>query len=289
MSVYYKILTNAATMRLGAEQMVKTGLMTTTGEKFSMELWDSWDEVEQRNFLVEFFIRRWDDLTPAAKDAEISAMPQKCHKCGLASSDLLAREGRTLAPDAGVGYSALYCSICAMKVLANTPTTMLITLRPHNNWSWEPREGARVRLHSLKGRADLNGKVGRLVCLVEASGRWGVRVDASSESIQVKPTNFTSHQLWKLKLPADGSTPIRDVIEQVRARVGMHYRPSQFSLWRAGVLLGEDTVDAAGAAFPARLRDYAADDDLQDPATRMLDVLITPLNETTKDAPQEVT
>ena len=37
---------------------------------FTMQLWDTWDEEEQRNFLIAFFIQLWDSRSAAEKQAE---------------------------------------------------------------------------------------------------------------------------------------------------------------------------------------------------------------------------
>ena len=111
MSVYYKILTNAATMRFGAEKMVQSNIKMTDGSPFTMQLWDTWDEEEQRKFLIAFFIQRWDSLSFAAKQAEVLKMPKECYRCGMVPPH------GVMSPCAGVGYSALTCSDCALKVL----------------------------------------------------------------------------------------------------------------------------------------------------------------------------
>ena len=114
MSVYYKILTNAATMRFGAEKMVQSNIEMTTDDgwaPFTMQLWDTWDEEEQRKFLIAFFIQRWDSLSFAAKQAEVLKMPKECYRCGMVPPH------GVMSPCAGVGYSALTCSDCALKVL----------------------------------------------------------------------------------------------------------------------------------------------------------------------------
>ena len=108
-SVYFKILYNAQTMRMGAEMMVHPDIEVEEGVPFTMQLWDTWDEDEQRNFLIAFLIQRWDSLSAAEQQAEVLKMPQECYRCGAAAP--------YMAPCAGVGYSALTCSDCAMKVL----------------------------------------------------------------------------------------------------------------------------------------------------------------------------
>lgn len=287
MSVYYKILTNAATMRLFAEKMVQSNIEMTEGSPFTMQTWDTWDEEEQRNFLIAFFIHRWDSLSAAAKQAEILNMPQECYRCGVTTPHM--------TPCAGVGYSALTCSDCALKVLTGEirppgHDTMIILVRPHSHWGWDPGEGAPVRFHSLQGRADLNGKTGKLLNFFEANERWGVRVDATSECIKVKSANFTYHAEIKLKLPSDGSTRTRDLVEDVRGKVGTRYVPSQISLWREGVRLEVDAFDAAGVVYSTQLRDHGLgpDDDLRDPSSRTLEMLISPLVKTANGLPQEL-
>ena len=122
-------------------------------------------------------------------------------------------------------------------------------------------------------RADLNGKTGKLLHFVEANERWGVRVDTTSECVKVKSANFTYHAEIKLKLPSDGSTRTRDLVEEVRGNVGTRYVPSQISLWREGVRLEVDAFDAAGVVYSTRLRDHGLgpEDDLRDPSSRTLE------------------
>ena len=54
-----------------------------------------------------------------------------------------------------------------------------------------PPVGATVRLHSLVGRADLNGTQGIVVSAFDSSkGRCGVKVDAEASALALKPTNL---------------------------------------------------------------------------------------------------
>ena len=51
-----------------------------------------------------------------------------------------------------------------------------------------PLLDCKVELHSLVGRADLNGSVGVVVLVDEKSGRYGVKLDGG-ESIKLLPKN----------------------------------------------------------------------------------------------------
>ena len=85
----------------------------TDGSQLTMHEFDAWTAKEQRAFVCNFFIDRWDELTQKQRAKEISKMPQRCHRCGST--------GGWLSPDAGYGYLKLYCSGCAMKVVMNAP------------------------------------------------------------------------------------------------------------------------------------------------------------------------
>ena len=85
----------------------------TDGSQLTMHEFDAWTAKEQRAFVCNFFIDRWDELTEEQRVKEIGKMPKRCHRCGST--------GGWLAPDAGYGYLKLYCSGCAMKVVMNAP------------------------------------------------------------------------------------------------------------------------------------------------------------------------
>ena len=55
--------------------------------------------------------------------------------------------------------------------------------------AWTARPGDAVEIHSLEKRADLNGKTGRVLRCDEESQRSHVQVDASGETIALKPAN----------------------------------------------------------------------------------------------------
>ena len=59
----------------------------------------------------------------------------------------------------------------------------------------KPHRGARVELHGLVQRADLNGKRGKLS--LEQRGRWLVKIDGEEKELGVKPANLQvrSHAL----------------------------------------------------------------------------------------------
>eukprot|EP00747_Dinoflagellata_sp_TGD_P025497 gnl/TRDRNA2_/TRDRNA2_131294_c0_seq1.p1 gnl/TRDRNA2_/TRDRNA2_131294_c0~~gnl/TRDRNA2_/TRDRNA2_131294_c0_seq1.p1 ORF type:complete len:654 (-),score=180.41 gnl/TRDRNA2_/TRDRNA2_131294_c0_seq1:113-1987(-) len=54
-----------------------------------------------------------------------------------------------------------------------------------------PAPRARVKLHSLQGRPELNGKVGRLIRLNEESGRWECMLEKPHGKVNVKVAFFT--------------------------------------------------------------------------------------------------
>lgn len=184
-----QLLTNAETMRMGANMMIASGNDTLTdGTKFTMEVWDSWSEKYQRAFLCSFMIDRWDSLTPDQQAAEVSKMAQECHRCGKRGNDV------QLVPDAGWGYSRLYCSDCALQQLMRPPGAqdeeMPARERQHPQPGWNPAPAASVRIHGLSARADLNGRTGKLIKFDEPSGRWGLRVDGTGEEVRIRPANF---------------------------------------------------------------------------------------------------
>ena len=74
-----------------------------------------------------------------------------------------------------------------------------------------PPVGATVRLHSLVGRADLNGTQGIVVSAFDPSkGRCGVKVDAEASALALKPTN----------LEGPAPAPPADVSDAAPADVG---------------------------------------------------------------------
>jgi hypothetical protein len=72
--------------------------------------------------------------------------------------------------------------------------------------------GQRVSLHSLTGRAELNGREGTAVSFDTASGRLGVRVDGTEKLLALKPENLKqlaaaapASTLASAPVPAPGS------------------------------------------------------------------------------------
>ena len=151
--------------RVAANMMIASGNDTLPdGSKLTMELFDSWDEDEQRAFVCKFLCERWGSLSPQQQADEVLQMPQKCHACG-ASGD-----GAQLTADAAVGFTKLQCAACALKAPQQEPSSsssaedqkMLVVVRPHPEWGWDPAPKAPVRVHGLSARADLNGQTGKL-------------------------------------------------------------------------------------------------------------------------------
>ncbi|KAL3937840.1 MAG: hypothetical protein SGARI_001974 [Bacillariaceae sp.] len=69
---------------------------------------------------------------------------------------------------------------------------------------WKPKVGTRVRIQGLQGRADLNGRVGRVIKRYDQdTGRLGVAVqvtnliitDPAPESVSIKPINVVDAPL----------------------------------------------------------------------------------------------
>lgn len=255
-----------------------------------MDLFDSWDEDEQRAFVCNFLCERWDALSADQKAAEILKMPQKCHVCG-ASGD-----GVQLSPDAAVGYTKLISATCALKVLQQEAAAdgsdgkMLVSVRPHADWGWDPGPAAPIRIHGLAARADLNGQTGKLLSFDEASGRWCLRLDGSAECVRIKRANFTFHSELKFRLPEDGSTLVRNLREQVKGKIAPNtYMASQFSLWLSSptpTRMEVDYADERGVWRPKRLRDYGVG--VQPVESRALLVLISDSVKTPRGVPEEL-
>lgn len=121
------------------------------GRIFTMAMYDSWSHKEQRAFVADFFIARWDALSPHEKSQactsaqvpvlkqpqEAAAMTQRCHICGrtgmsspafFKSPRLIISTFRPLSPDAYVGYTQLFCSNCAMRSML-FPQVSLVRIR----------------------------------------------------------------------------------------------------------------------------------------------------------------
>lgn len=284
-------MVNAASRRVGANMMIASGNDTLTdGTKLTMALYDSWDEEAQRAFVCNFLCERWDNLSDEKKAEEQSKMPQICHLCGAA-----ARSDLSLAPDASVGYTKLFCQNCALKVLMaggeeEGTTNMLVTVRPHPEWGWDPGPRAPVRVHGLASRADLNGQTGVLLSHDAPSGRWCLRLDGSGESVRIKQSNFTYHGDFTFRLPEDGSTRVHELRADVKAKIAPNtYTPSQFSLWLSQPALTRmdvDCFDADGVCRPMRLRDYGVG--VVPVESRTLYVLISPSVKTANGLPEEL-
>jgi hypothetical protein len=100
---------NEATMRFFAATIAAIGFKLNDDRPFTMEFYDSMTSEEQKSFLVVFFIQQWDHLTPQQRMQEIATMPPQCHECG--------QEKPSMAPDACIGYTRLYCSDCMLRRL----------------------------------------------------------------------------------------------------------------------------------------------------------------------------
>ena len=284
------LMENAATIRIAANMMIASGNDTLSdGSKLTMELFESWDEDEQRAFVCNFLCERYDSLTAEERMAEVLKMDQVCHRCGARGED-----GINLSPDASVGYTKMFCERCALSVLMAPPAeedqTMQITVRPHPEWGWDARPSAPVRVHGLASRADLNGQTGKLLSFDKPSGRWCLRLDSGSgECVRIKATNFTLNQEFRFRVADDGSTTVRSLREKIRIKMGGSvYMSSQFSLWRALPTLARmevDYIDERGVPRPKRLRDYSVG---AHPDTRILNVLISPIVKTPNGKPEEL-
>ena len=54
-----------------------------------------------------------------------------------------------------------------------------------------PSVGARVKLHSLQQKPELNGVRGKVVEPQDpGSGRWGVKIDSDGRVLALKPANL---------------------------------------------------------------------------------------------------
>ena len=71
-------------------------------------------------------------------------------------------------------------------------------------------QGARVVLHGLTGRKDLNGRSGILGGYQPQTGRWAVSVDGSFDIVAIKVANLRVEAIDAL-LAADVLTSIAEV------------------------------------------------------------------------------
>ena len=69
------------------------------------------------------------------------------------------------------------------------------------------REGVRVRISGLVGRADLNEKTAKLLRLDEAAGRWECEVAGTKEGVRIKPANLTPLRQTPQARPAAEPVP----------------------------------------------------------------------------------
>ena len=287
--VMARLLVDAETMRIAANMMIASGADSLSdGSRLTMEVWDSWDEKEQRALVCNFLCEHWDGLSSDEQASALSKMAQECHRCGKRGGN-----GVYLAPDAHWGYTRLQCSDCALAYLLQ-PTSaedeqMRVRVRPHPEWGWDPKPSAPVRIHGLAARDDLNGQTGKLISFDEPSGRWGLRVDGTGECVRVRPANFVFHHILKFQLPLDGSTTVRDLREQVKGQLAPKRMVSQVSLWLSSPALARMEVDYAderGVWRPKRLRDYGVQGSSVE--SRDLLVLISPLEKNASGVPVEL-
>jgi len=184
---FQSALTNARTMRLFA-QKIEQSRFTATGseEPFTLGLWDSWDAAAQRAFMTQFLIDWWDQMTPEQQQDEISQMPPVCHRCGSA-------EGGALSPDAGVGYTKLFCSNCALQGLLGSDDASAGDRASGTRPSGVTRvatngtamtAGQKVCIHGVQSRPELNGKLGTVESVDARRGRCGVRLDGELISLK---------------------------------------------------------------------------------------------------------
>ena len=110
--------------------------------------------------------------------------------------------------------------------------------------------------------------------------------------MRIKKTSFTFHSELKLKLPQDGSTPVRELREQVKGKLTPNtYMASQYSLWLSGLAparMEVDYKDERGVWRPKRLRDYGVDGARPVGEPHTLLVLISPLVKTANGMPEEL-
>ncbi|KAL1526981.1 hypothetical protein AB1Y20_015670 [Prymnesium parvum] len=270
----HKLLEDKASMRYGAEMMVMSrNVRMADGSLLSMELWDTWSEEEQKGYITQFLQQRWEKMSAAEKEAEARRMPQDCFKCGVRNS-YGADDTVAMGPCPLVGYTRLICETCALKEakLSAQPSSMVLNVRPHPEYNWDPTEGAAVRLHGIRSRDELNGRTGKL--LKEFGARWAVRLDDSSETIKLKPSNFTPAVNLTFKLPPDGSTTVRELRDMVREKIGKRYMPQQISLWRHGQRLEVEDFDAKWSVRDTLLRDHGLDANVADPTSLVIEVLV---------------
>ena len=67
-------------------------------------------------------------------------------------------------------------------------------------------KGQKVKLHSLIGRPELNGRAGLVLSYDTSSGRVGVKVDGEDHPIALKPTNLSEQDETRDALVGAGLT-----------------------------------------------------------------------------------
>ena len=101
---------------------------------------------------------------------------------------------------------------------------------PMTDFSWT--KGQRVQLHSLVGRADLNGRTGTVTGMKDdGSGRVGVSVDGEQKAIALKASNLTVLDTAAEKAAAAKATEARNAVMRLASSLSGAHKPPE-EVWQ---------------------------------------------------------
>jgi hypothetical protein len=101
---------------------------------------------------------------------------------------------------------------------------------PMTDFSWT--KGQRVQLHSLVGRADLNGRTGTVTGMKDdGSGRVGVSVDGEQKAFALKASNLTVLDTAAEKAAAAKATEARTAVMRLASSLSGAHKPPE-EVWQ---------------------------------------------------------
>ena len=123
----------------------------------------------------------------AARQFEFQVLPQALHFMGVDSSQAEAPDWSTIAVYTCSASCAPRAGLAAAGVLREPAADAT-----GDEAKGVAAAGTRVRFEQLQGRADLNGKCGRVLHWCPEGGRWAVQCDEPAESVKVKTANLVA-------------------------------------------------------------------------------------------------
>ncbi len=279
----HKVLKNRESMRAAARKYVKDGtLLDEDGRELTMKLWDELRPAAQETILVRRLVAHWESMGPDQRREALAAMPNECHVC----DDLSVLDGgqaRSIAPDAGTGFTRRVCKECVELIEARLKERPAggdagtgagpsehaqtaaylrqarelrrkanVTVRTRDDWPWQPRKGDPVRIRGLDGtRRHLNGETGQLG--LADDDEFEVALDSSGECERFERENLSLDSEYHF----EGLEPSLRISE-LRRRV--HWRLKHLPLARGCPPEPRVVLSLAGATLDhtgtRRLRDY---------------------------------